>query len=64
VDKSFYMKKEFNSVLYIILLCKYHGPTNVEAAKVRNEYEAFKLFFDNEIYAMILEHTQEKFKSS
>jgi hypothetical protein len=36
------------------------GPINLDNNEINDEYDAFKLFFDNEIYETIIKYTLEK----
>jgi hypothetical protein len=36
------------------------GPKNLENFTITNEYDAFRLFFDDEIYTTIIKYTLEK----
>jgi hypothetical protein len=36
------------------------GPMNIESKTINNEYDAFRLFFDEEIYGMIIKHSLDK----
>ena len=37
-----------------------YGPSNIENKVINDEYDAFKLFFDDEIYDTIIKYTLEK----
>jgi hypothetical protein len=51
VPETFYMREPYKSQ---------PGPINLEDLEINNEYDAFKLFFDKEIYELIIKYTQEK----
>jgi hypothetical protein len=38
----------------------HQGPINLENKEINDEYDAFKLFFDQEIYETIIKYTLEK----
>lgn len=47
------MKKNFDKVD--------SGPRCIDKNKIKSEYDAFRLFFDNEIYNTIIKHTRERY---
>ena len=38
-----------------------NGPRNIDAGKIKNEYDAFRIYFDEEIYKQIILFTKERY---
>ncbi|CAK81814.1 unnamed protein product (macronuclear) [Paramecium tetraurelia] len=54
VPESFYMRQVFDKSA--------SGPRSIDKSKIKSEYDAFRLFFDNDIYNTIIKHTRERYQ--